>query len=230
MTYSSHRLEVGWGLVFIVIGVGNLFWFPNALVGWVIDVRSGPLALVFRVALHWGFPFSTARCLLTLRVGYSRWNPVAILFVVPVFWLLSLWIWDHSGFILKPVIWFCGLFIHNLVWSVLIPVLGLRGFGVSDTSFVNPVFWFLVVGIVNLLLGIYRRREVFQKATFLVFLSINSDLIRLVRFDDERVKRGGFDDTGHGRALEVLLLILAGFRILMLENEVNLDLPSALCF
>jgi hypothetical protein len=58
-TNSSHRLEVRRGLVFEVIWVLYLFGFPDAFVRGIINVRSGPFALVQGILDSGLLPFST---------------------------------------------------------------------------------------------------------------------------------------------------------------------------
>lgn len=91
-TYGSKWLKVSWSLVFIVVGVGNLSWFPFSLVSWVVDEFGSPFALVGWVLLVWYFPLSAARSFGALGVWNLRTNPITILFIIPVLWLLGLWI------------------------------------------------------------------------------------------------------------------------------------------
>ncbi len=167
MTYGSHRLELSWGFVFEVVGVGNLPRCPDTLVRWVVNVLWCPLALIVWVALRGSLPFATAGCLLTLGVGYSWRNPIAILLVIPVFGLLGLRVWDHGGLVIKPVIWLGSFLVGNFERGVFIPIFGLLSLWIWDSGLINPVFWLGVLGIINLLLRVDRWCEVVKKVSFL---------------------------------------------------------------
>lgn len=71
-TNGSHRLEVGWVLVLKVVWVLDLARSPDTLVGWVVYVWCGPLALVRLVLDKRLLPWSTARDFVTLGVADSR--------------------------------------------------------------------------------------------------------------------------------------------------------------
>lgn len=222
-TYGSHGLKVRWCLVLEVIRVCNLLRLPNTFVRRVIDVLRAPFALICRVLLHWGLPFSAARGFLTFGVRYARCDPVTVFLIIPILWLLGLWVRNPGWFVIKPVLRFCGFLIDDLVGSILIPVFWLSSLRIWNTSFINPVLRFGVFGIINLLLRINRRGEVLKETASLHLLAVDLDSEGLVRFHDKSVKRGGLQDTCHGSAFEVLLLIFAGLRILVLENEMNLS-------
>jgi hypothetical protein len=220
--YRANGLKVGRSLVLKVARVGNLAWRPHSLVIWVVDERRSPLALVQRVLGHRRRPRTTTRSFFTLGVGNLRWNPVTILFVIPVLWLLGFWIGDRGWLVLKPVIWFLSFFIDNLVWLILIPVLRLGGLRIRDAGLFNPVFRLLVLGIVNFLLGIDCGREIFQKGTILSGLVIDQHFESVVGLDDQGVQGREFASLGLRWALEVLLLVFAGLWVLVLEDEMHL--------
>lgn len=222
-TYSADGLEVGRGLVLEVVGVGNLLGSPDTLVRRVVDEGSGPLALVGRVLLHRRLPLAATRDFIALGVGNGRRNPVTVLLVIPVLRLLGLGVRNSGGLILKPVFRLGSLLIDNLKWRVLVPVLGLGSLGVSDAGLVNPVFGLCVVGVINLRVGVDGGSEVLQESTVANGLAVDLHLEALVGLDDEGVKAGGLYDTGHGRVLEVLLLILASLGVLVAEDEVDLE-------
>lgn len=221
-TYSAHGLKVGGGLVLEVGRVGDLAGSPGSLVGGVVNQGSRPLALVVRVLLHGGRPRTTSGGILALGVGNSGRNPVAILLIIPVLGLLGLGVGDASGLVLKPVLGNGSLLVDNLEGSLLVPVLGLRSLRVGDLGLINPVGGLLVLGVINLLLGVDRGVEVLKERTFLDGLAINQDLEGLVGVDDQGVDGGDLGGTGGRRGLKVLLLVLAGLGVLVTEDEVNL--------
>lgn len=222
-TDGAHGLEVGGGLVLEVVGVGNLAGGPRTLVGRVVNHGSGPLALVLGVLLHGASPLAAARGIGALGVGDSGRDPVTILLVIPVLGLLGLGVGDAGGLVLQPVSGLLSLLVQNLERSLLIPVLGLGSLRVSDLDLVDPVGGLLVLGVVNLLLGVDGRGEVLQKASLLDGLAVDQHLEGLVRVHDQSVEGGDLVGAGHGGSLEVLLLILAGLGVLVTEDEVDLD-------
>lgn len=175
VTHGAHGLKVGGSLVLEVVGVGNLLRLPDALVGRIVYVLRTPLALVFRVLLHGWFPFAAARSFLAFGVGYSRWDPVTVFLIIPILWLLSLWVGNHCGLVVQPVIGLGGFLINNLVRGVLIPVLWLCSLRVCDTGFVNPTVRLAILGVIDFLLRVDGGREVFQKATSLHLFTIDVD-------------------------------------------------------
>jgi hypothetical protein len=227
-THSTQGLEVGWCLVFEVLGVGNLARCPDALVGWVVDEWCGPLALVGIVLLHWRFPFAAARGFRALGVRDGRGDPITIFLVIPILWLLSLWVWDGGWLINEPVLWLSSLLIDNLIWRILVPVLWLRGLRISDTGLVNPGLWLLVLSIVNFLFRVDGRSEVLVEAAIALLLTINADGVGLVGEDSELVESGGLGNAGHWWVVEVLLLIFTSLGVLVSENEMNLVGSTAL--
>lgn len=88
---------------------------------------------------------------------------------------------------------------------------------------VNPILGFLVIGIFNLGGGIDCRTEVFEKRSAFHGFSINLDIVRLIRFDNERVQSSELGDPGRRRGLEMLLFVFARNWILVLEYEMNLS-------
>lgn len=221
-TNGAHGLQVGGSLILEVGGVGNLAGGPDTLVGRIVNQRSGPRALVLGVLLHGTGPLAAARDIGTLGVGDSRRDPVTILLVVPVLGLLSLGVANAGGLILEPVLGLLSFLIQNLEGCLLIPVGRLGGLGISDLNLVDPVSGLLVLGVVNLLLGVNGRSEVLQKAALLDRLAIDEDLKGLIGLDDQGVKGGDLGGTGDGGSLQMLLLVLAGLGVLVAEDEVNL--------
>ena len=224
ITYSANGLELSRSLVLKVVGVLNLARSPDTLVGWVVDEWSGPLALVGIVLLHRRLPLAAARDFVTLGVRNRRRDPVAVLLIVPIFGLLSLWVRNGGGFVLKPVLGLGGLLVNNLERRVLVPVLGLGGLGVGDAGIINPVFRLLIVGVVDLLVGVDRGSEVLEEGAVADGLAVDLNFEAVVGLHDQSVEGGSSNDAGHGRVLEVLLLILAGLGVLVAEDEVNLQL------
>jgi hypothetical protein len=167
VTYSAHRLKVGGGLVLEIIGVGDLFGSPRALIIRVVNVGSSPFALVGWVLLHGRLPLAAARCLFALGVGNLGGNPVTVLFVIPVLWLLSFRVGNGSWFIVEPVVGLGGFLVNDLIGLILIPVFRLGGFWVWDASELNPVFGLLVLRVVNFLVGVDCRSEIFKEGAVL---------------------------------------------------------------
>src|SRR5690554_1870801 len=126
-TYSAHGLEVRRGLVLEVVGVLDLLRSPGSLVGGVVDLRREPLALELGVLLHGLGPWTTARDVIALRVGNGGWDPVSVLLVIPVLGLLGVGVRDGGGLVLEPVLRHSCFLVDNLIGSVLVPVLRLRG-------------------------------------------------------------------------------------------------------
>lgn len=153
-TYCSHWFKAGWRLVLEIVGVGDLSWSPDALVGRVINVLSTPFTLVQGILLHRWLPFSATRSFFTFGVGHRRWDPITILLIIPIFWLLGFGIRDTAWFVLEPVIGLGGVSVNNLEWFILIPILWLLGIWIGNASLINPVGWLLVILVVNLLFGI----------------------------------------------------------------------------
>jgi len=226
-TYGSQGLKVGWGLVFKKLRVGNLAWCPDALVGRVVDIRSGPLALVCWVALHRGFPLAATCRFVALGVWNLGGDPISILLVIPILGLLGLWVGNHGGLVNQPVFGLLGLLVHNLVWRILVPVLWLSGLGIGNTGIVDPALWLLVFGIVNLLVRVDRGGEFFEKAAGSLLHSVNVDGEGVIGVDNESVEGRGLGDAGHGRVVQVLLLVLASLWVLVPEDEVDLELLAS---
>ena len=162
-TYSTHGLELGRSLVLKVVGVLNLPWGPDTLVSWVVDEGRTPFALVVWILLHGWFPFSAAGHLVAFGVRYGRRDPVTVLFIIPIFRLLGLWVWNSGRLVLKPVFGLRSFLIDNLEWRFLIPIFRLLGLRVWDTSLVDPIIWFLVLGVINFLFRIDRWGEIFKE-------------------------------------------------------------------
>lgn len=154
MTYCTHGLKVGGGLILKIVGVGNLSRRPDALVSWVVNVFCSPFALVLWVFDHWGLPFAATRRFFTFRIRNRRWDPVTILLVIPVFWLLGFGVRNAGWFVLEPVIGLCCLGINDFEWLILVPVFRLLGIRIRNSSLINPVIWFLVILVINLLLRV----------------------------------------------------------------------------
>lgn len=149
-------------------------------------------------------------------------NPVSILLVIPVLGLFGFWIRNCERFVLQPVIRFLSFLIWELIWLILVPIFRLSGLWVWNTGEFNPVFGLLVLGVINLLVWVYSRAEVLEKTAVLGGFIIDQDFEAVVRFNDEGVKGGELIDLGLGRALEMLLFVLASLGILVLEDEVDL--------
>ena len=221
-TYSTHGLKIGRSLVFEVVRVLDLSWGPGSLVRGVIDHGGRPFTLELWVLHHGLSPRATTGDLGALGVGDSWGNPVTILLIVPVLWLLSLGIGNGGGLVLEPVLGLGGLLVHNFVGGVLIPVLRLLSIRVGNASLINPVFGLRIGRIVNLLGGVDGGLEVSKETARLDLFAVLLDNIGVVRVDNERVEFRGLDDLGSGRGDQVLLLVLASLGILMVENEVDL--------
>ena len=201
-TYSAHRLELGRCLVLEVIRVSDLLWRPDTLVCWVINILRSPLALVGRVLLGWSLPFTAARDFLTFGVWYHRWNPITIFLIIPIFWLLSLWVWDHGRLILKPVVGLSGFLVDDLKRCVLIPIFRLLSFWVRNFGLVNPVCGLGVFGVIDFLVRVYGWREVLEEAALLARLAVDLDFKLVVFVNDERIEvRGSLGDFGWWGAL-----------------------------
>jgi hypothetical protein len=185
-------------------------------------LRCGPLALVIWVILHWCLPFATARSFRAFGVWNLRSNPITIFFIIPVLWLLSLWIRNHGRLVIKPILWFGGLFIRNFEWSILIPIFRLLGLWISDTSFINPVFWLLIFRIINFLGWVDRRGKVLKKTASALFFTINVYGISVVGVDNKCIESGELGGANHWWVVKMLLLVLASLGILVTEDEMNL--------
>lgn len=227
VTYSAHRLEVGWGLVLEIGWVVNLPWLPNTLIGWVVDHWGAPLALVGWVLLHWWLPWATAGSLLTLGVRDHRWDPVTILLIIPVLWLLCLWVRNHGRLVVKPVGWLGSILVDHLVWRILIPVLWLGGLWVLNLGLLNPVGRLLVFWVIDLLWWLDRWGEVLKEAAVTERLAVDLDLEGLIWLDDESVERAALADASRWWVLQVLLLVLASDWVLVTEDEVDLHVQLA---
>lgn len=230
ITYSAHGLEVGRSLVLEVVGVGDLSWSPDSLVGRVINQRSRPLALISWVSDHWGLPLAASRALLTLGVGDGWGNPVTVFFVIPVLWFDSLRVGNGSWLVIQPVSWLGGLGVDNLEGSIFIPILGLLSFWVRDLLFVNPVGRLGVLLVINFLWRVNWRSKVLKKGAVLEGFSVNADLEGLIWVDDESIQAGELGNLNRWRGLEVLLLIFAGLGVLVLEDEMNLEIELGTMF
>lgn len=228
MTYSSHRLEVGRGLVLKVVGVLDLAGSPDALVSRVVDQRSRPLALVVRVLLHGLGPGAASRNIVALGVGNGRRDPVTILLIIPVLRLLSLGVRNGERLIDEPVLGHSSLLIDNLEGRILIPILRLLSLRVGNARLVNPVVRLGVLGVVNLRGRVDSWGEVLEEAASLDLLTVLLNDKCVVWVDDEGVQLSSLDDAGRGGGIEVLLLILASLGVLVVEDEVNLVGVAAL--
>jgi hypothetical protein len=175
--HSTHNLvEVGGVEILKVVRVRNLAGRPGALVRRVVDQRSRPLALVSGVRLHRADPGTATRTFSTLGVRDGGRDPVTVLLVIPLLRLLSVGIGDGEGFLGKPALGLASLFIRNLARSILIPVLGFGGSGISDLVLVDPVGRLLVLGIVDFLGWVDWRLEALEKVTLGIRLVVNEDL------------------------------------------------------
>lgn len=221
-TYSSNGLKVSWSLVLEVIWVCNLAWLPHSLVQWVVNERSRPLALVGRVLDHWLLPWATSRNFLTLGVRDLWCEPIAVLLVIPIFWLGGLWVWDGQWLALQPVFWLLGGLVNDLVWSILIPVFWFGGFWVHNLGLVDPSLRLLVVLVIDLGRWVDGRGEVLEESAVLGRLAVNQNLEGLVWANNESVQVGELVDLGRWGCVHVLLLVLASLGVLVLEDEVNL--------
>jgi hypothetical protein len=219
---GAHRLEVGGGLVFEEIRVGDHAGSPRTFVGRVVDVGGCPFAFVGRVLLHGSLPGTAAGTFLALGVGNLRWDPIAILFIVPVLRLFGLRVGNGGGLVLEPVGWLLSVLVNDLIWCILVPVLGLGSLGVCNASFINPVFWLLVIRIADLSRRVESRVEVLEQAPVLGGFVVDEDFEGVVGANDQSVERGELGDLGGGRTLEVLLLVLAGLGVLVVDDEVYL--------
>jgi hypothetical protein len=171
------------------VGVRDLARRPLALVSGVVDHRRVPLALVGRVGLVRPLPLAAARSLVALGVANHRSNPLTILLVIPLLRLLRVGIRDLLGLVVEPALGLRRLLVGDLVGSVLVPVLGLLRLRILDLLLVDPVLRLLVLGIINLLLRVDSRREVFKERAGRLALTIKEDLISLVRALDYVRKR-----------------------------------------
>lgn len=166
-TYSAHGFEFGGRLVLKVIRVGYFRWCPHTLVCWVINVLRSPFALIGRVLLRRWLPFTAAGDFLTFGIWYHWWDPVTVFLIIPIFWLLGLWIWDHIRLILEPIVGLSGFLVDDLKWSVLVPVFRLGSFWVGNSGLVDPVLGLCVLGVINFLFWVHRWREVLEKIALL---------------------------------------------------------------
>merc|ERR1719233_1322669 len=90
--------------------VSNLRRCPWSFVIWIVDFLGNPWSFVVWVWNHWCFP-------------------ITIILVVPVFWLLRIWVNNH-------------LLLNPIVWLLVIRVYHHR--------VVNPVIWLGHIGVVDL--------------------------------------------------------------------------------
>jgi len=179
-TDTANLVEAGnWGEILEEVGIGDLARSPDSLVGRVVDEGGAPLALIIGVTLHGPLPFATTD-FITLGVADDGCQPFTILFVVPFLGLLSFGVGNGVRFIIEPTFRFDGIFIEDLVRSVLIPILGLLGIGISDTALINPVIGLGVLGVIDFLLWVDRRAEVFEEAALSRRVAVDKNLIGVV--------------------------------------------------
>jgi hypothetical protein len=221
-TDGAHGLEVGRSLILVEIRVGDHAGRPDTLVSWVVDVLSGPLALVRRVLLHRGLPRTTSRGFLALGVRNLRWDPIAIFFVIPILRLLGLGVRNCGWLVVQPVGGLLGLIIDNLERRILIPVFRLGSLRVRNASLIDPVFRLLVVGIADLGGWVDRRGEIFEKGAILGRLVVDEHLEGVIGTNDKSIEGRELRDLGGRSALEVFLLVLAGLGVLVVKDEVDL--------
>ncbi len=124
--------------------VGDLAGSPLALVCGVVDHGGVPLALVSGVGLVGALPLATAGSLVALGVANGRGDPLAVLLVIPLLRLLSVYdviclstlrshcenvkltrVRNELRLVIEPALGLNGLLIGDLVRSLLVPVLGL---------------------------------------------------------------------------------------------------------
>jgi hypothetical protein len=86
---TGNLCEIRWGAVFKEGGVGDLSRSPFTLVVWVGDLGDGPFTLVFWVSDLGGGPWSTSSTIFTFRVGDHGWDPVSILLVLSVSYVMT---------------------------------------------------------------------------------------------------------------------------------------------
>lgn len=104
----------------------------------------------------------------------------------------------------------------------------LASLHVIDKRLVDPVGGLDVLRVINLLGRHHGRIKVLQQATRLDRLVVDQDFVRVVRVDDQRVQRRMLANLGHGRVLQVLLLVFARNRVLVAEDEVHFIRCAAL--
>jgi hypothetical protein len=180
MNATHDGVEVRGVEVLEVGGVGNLLRRPDTLVVGVIDQRRSPLALVSRVRLHRAHPRSTPRAVGALGVRNSRRDPVTVLLIVPLLGLLRVGIRDRHGLVSEPALGLDGLGVRNLARRILIPVLGLGRSGVGHLGLVDPCAGLLVLGVVDLLVGVDGGLEALEEVALGVGLVVDEDLERVV--------------------------------------------------
>jgi hypothetical protein len=98
-------------------------------------------------------------------------------------------IFNSKGFIIEPPFRFDGFLVDNLVGSILVPIVGLEegksGFGlkycdranllgiwVGNFLDINPIFRFLVIGVIDLFRRIDSGYEFLKETPGVLFLSI----------------------------------------------------------
>lgn len=101
-------------------------------------------------------------------------------------WVINLRWLPFSVHLIIPILRLGGIRIRDVLW--LFPVIGLGVIGVIDGGTVIPVLWLLGLGILDLL-G-WKEAPVILKVSRLSLLSINEDLVGLVRLNNEGVDVG----------------------------------------
>ena len=97
-------------------------------------------------------------------------------------WLLT-GVGNEFGLIVEPALRLDGLLVDDLVGSVLVPVLGLSSLGIRDLLLVNPVLRLLILGIVDLLVGVDSGSEVLEEVATVVALAVVENVVGVVRAD-----------------------------------------------
>jgi hypothetical protein len=214
---------LGWLLIVEVGGIGNLAWGPFTLVGWVVDHRCVPFALVVRVGLGRSLPFTATGSRFALGILDGGRNPVTIFLIVPFFGLDCVRIGNAGGLVHQPIVGYFGVLVRDLVRCVLIPISGLRRLRIGNLCFVNPVGRLGVVRVIDFRRRVHGWFEVLEQGARSDFLVINEFNKGLIRVDNESIELGGLSNSGHMSGLVVFLLEFTSNGVSVTENEVDLE-------
>jgi hypothetical protein len=74
-----------------------------------------------------------------------------------------------------------GFLVENLVGCILVPVIGLLGIRIWDTLSVHPIFWLLVLRIINLGRWVDWGSETLKEVPAIDAFTVDQDVISIIR-------------------------------------------------
>lgn len=126
-----------------------MFWFLFVFVFRVVDYRRVLFVFVFRVGFFRMSLFVVIRNFGVCWVGYYWSFLVIVFFDVLVFGDDGFFVFDLGRFVVELVIRFDGVYVWNYRWSVFVLVCWFFCFGIWNFVFIDLIFGFFVIGIVN---------------------------------------------------------------------------------